>query len=81
MGSLKHTMLRLGGLSSAAGAIVASGRIGVFFAFGLIALAFILIAFLALTGTFGPQGRREAAQDVLAILLGRNGPKRGSGAV
>src|SRR6266516_6130106 len=72
MGSLKHTVVRLGGLSSAAGAIAVPGRIGLFLAFSLIALAFILIAVLALTGALGAQDNRDDAQTVLAILLGRN---------
>jgi hypothetical protein len=64
MGSLKRVVPRVAGLVSAAGAIVVSGRIVAFLGFGL-------IAFLALTGVFGRDDHREAAQTVLAILLGR----------
>lgn len=75
MGSLMHTVLRLGALSAGAGAIAVSRPIRLFLAFGLIALYFNLVAVLALTGTFGAQDKREAAQAVLAILLGRNQPR------
>jgi hypothetical protein len=61
MGSLKRVVPRVAGLVSAAGAIVVSGRIVAFLGFGLIAL----------TGVFGRDDHREAAQTVLAILLGR----------
>jgi len=64
MGSFKQIVSRLAGLSSAVGTVAVSGRIGVLLVFGLITV-------LALTGTFGPRDRREAAQAVLAILLGR----------
>jgi hypothetical protein len=74
MGSLKNTVLRLGGLSIAAGDIVVTGRIGVILGSVLIVLAFTLIAVLALTGTFGTDSRRQDAQAVLAILLGRTWP-------
>lgn len=69
--SLKHTLLNLGGLSAAIATIAADGPIGIGLVCGLIALGFGLIATLALTGTFADDKRREAAQTVLAILLGR----------
>jgi hypothetical protein len=72
--SLKHLMPRLGGLSSAAVAVIVGGRIGFWLVGGLLALGFALVAFLALTGTFASEKTREAAQIVLAILLGRNRP-------
>ena len=65
MGSLMHTVLRLGALSAGAGAIAVSRPIRLFLAFGLIALYFNLVAVLALTGTFGAPDKREAAQAVL----------------
>jgi hypothetical protein len=69
--SLKHTMLSLGGLSAATATIAADGPIGIWLVCGLIALCFSLIATLALVGTFAEDKRREAAQAVLTILLGR----------
>jgi hypothetical protein len=69
--SLKHILLSLGGLSAATATIAADGPIGIGLVCGLIALGFSLIATLALTGTFAEEKRREAAQTVLAILLGR----------
>jgi hypothetical protein len=69
--SLKHTLLSLGSLSAATATIAADGPIGVGLVCGLIALAFSLVAVLALTGTFGRETHREDAQTVLAILLGR----------
>jgi hypothetical protein len=68
MGSLKRIVGRIVGLSTAVGTIAVSGRIVIF-------LAFALIAILALTGTFGPDRYRDAAQAVLAILLGPTPPR------
>jgi hypothetical protein len=79
MGLLKHIVLRLGGGLSTAAAIAVIGRPGVFLGFGLIILIFSLIVIVAMTGTFGPDGRREAAQAVLAILLGRDRHRPGGG--
>jgi len=81
--SFKPSLLTLGGLSTAIGTIAVGGPIGVGLVCGLIALAFALIAVLALTGTFAEGNRREAAQTVLAILLGRDlphGPQSGPAA-
>jgi hypothetical protein len=77
--SLKHLVPRLGGLSSAAVAVIVGGRIGFWLVGGLLALGFVLVAFLALTGTFACDKTREAAQIVLAILLGRNRPEVADG--
>jgi hypothetical protein len=74
MGSLRNAADRVLGLSAATGAIAVSGRIGIYLAFALILLVFLLIAVLALTSTFGPDRYREAAQKVLAIILGRQWP-------
>jgi len=60
--SFKPSLLTLGGLSTAIGTIAVGGPIGVGLVCGLIALAFALIAVLALTGTFAEGNRREAAQ-------------------
>jgi hypothetical protein len=67
MSSLKRIFWRLTGLSSAVGAVALYGRIVILLTFGLIAI-------LALTGTFGSQRCQQAAQVVLAILLGRTVP-------
>jgi hypothetical protein len=72
--SPKHILLKLGGLSTAIWAIAADGAIGIWIVCGLIVLGFGLIAVLALTGTYAGEERREAAQTVLAILLGRDHP-------
>lgn len=72
---LKSAAQNLAGLSSAAAVIAVAGRTGVWIVCGLIALGFSLIATLALTGTFGSERSREAAQTVLAILLGRDQPR------
>jgi hypothetical protein len=71
MGSLKNSVLRLGSFSITVGGVAIAGRIGVLLGLVLIALAFVLITVLALVGTFGADRHREAAQKVLAILLGR----------
>jgi hypothetical protein len=78
--SLKHTLLTLGGLCTGTATVAVDGPIGVGLVCGLLALGFGLITILALTGTFGQETRREAAQTVLAILLGRDQP-RGVGQV
>jgi hypothetical protein len=75
VGSLKNTVLRVGGLSITAGSIAVSGRIGALLVLVLAALVFALIATLALTGTFGTDRHRQAAREVLAILLGRTLPR------
>lgn len=72
--SVRHSLLKLGSLSTAIGTITVGGPLGVGLVCGLIALVFALIAVLALTGTFAEDKRREAAQTVLAILLGRDRP-------
>ena len=73
--SPKRTLLKLGGLSTAIWAIAADGTIGIWLVCGLIGLGFRLIAVLALTGTYAGEERRDAAQTVLAILLGRDHPQ------
>lgn len=75
---LKRTLLSLGGLSTTVATIAVAWQIGVWLMCGLIVLCFSLIALLALTGTFGQEKRREDAQIVLAILLGRD-QSRGAG--
>src|SRR5260370_37702766 len=72
--SLKHTLLKFGGLSTVIGTVAVDGPIGVELVCGLVALGFCLVAVLDLTGTFAEDKRREAAQTVLAILLGRDRP-------
>jgi hypothetical protein len=72
--TLKRALLGLGGLSTVIGTFAASEPIGLEIVCGLIVLGFSLIAVLALTGTFAGEKRREAAQIVLAILLGRETP-------
>jgi hypothetical protein len=69
--TFKHALTCIGGLSTVFGVIVTAGRISVFLAFGLIAVAIGLTAALALIGVFGREDHRSAAQTVLEILLGR----------
>jgi hypothetical protein len=72
MDSFLHAVRRSGGVASVAGALLISGRTGVFLAIGLAALSLVLIAILALVGTFGSAETRQAAQAVLAILMTGN---------
>jgi hypothetical protein len=72
----KRTLLSTGGLSTAIATIAAGGSIGVCLVCGLLILGFGLIALLAVTGTFGHGECCENAQAVLAILLGRDQPRR-----
>jgi hypothetical protein len=69
---LKRIVPPLGSLSSAAVAVFVGGRTGLWVVCSLLALFFVLIAILALTGTFGCDTTRPNAQTVLAILLGRD---------
>jgi hypothetical protein len=66
MGSLKSFVPRLAGLS---GTVLVAGRLGVLLVLGLIIL-------LAVTGVFGRDRYRDAAQAVLVILLGRKNKAR-----
>jgi hypothetical protein len=68
MSPLKRIVWHVAGVSSVVGAVVVSGPIVIYLVFGLIAV-------LALTGTFGSPRCQEAAQVVLAILLGRTLPQ------
>lgn len=68
---LGHITVGVGGLSTVIAAIAVSGRMGVFLVAGLASFLFLLVAVLAITGTFGSKGCRHDAQAVLAILLGR----------
>jgi hypothetical protein len=68
----KRIAARLGGLAASGAALAFAGRIGVFLLFGLIAAALLLVAVIALTGIFGSEPCKTAAQKVLAILLGRH---------
>jgi hypothetical protein len=72
--TLKRFALRLGGLSATLAAIVASGPSGIWLVFGLVATYLLLVVVSVLTGIFGEECRREAAQTVLALLLGRDQP-------
>lgn len=76
--AFKRIALGLSGLSAALAAIAATGRVGILLLFSLIAAALLLVIISALTGIFGggAEGRRDAAQTVLAILLGRDQPRR-----
>ena len=75
MSSFKSFAPRLTGLLLTAGAIAACGQIGVCLVVGLIFLLIALIIVLAITGVFGSDRHKQAAQTVLAILLGRNRPR------
>jgi hypothetical protein len=66
MGSLKSFVPRLAGMS---GTVLVAGRLGVLLILGLVIL-------LAITGTFGRESHKDAAQTVLAILLGRKNKPR-----
>lgn len=68
---LGHITVGVGGLSTTIAAIAVSGRMGVFLVAGLASFLLLLVAVLAITGTFGSKGCRHDAQAVLAILLGR----------
>jgi hypothetical protein len=73
--SFKSFAPRLTGLLLTAAAISAFGQIGVFLVVGLMFLLIALIIVLAITGVFGSDRHKQAAQTVLAILLGRNRPR------
>lgn len=75
MSSFKSFAPRLTGLLITAAAITACGQTGAFLVVGLMFLLISLIIVLAITGVFGPDRHKQAAQTVLAILLGRNRPR------
>jgi hypothetical protein len=73
MSSFKSFAPRITGLLVTAAAITACGQIGVFLVAGLMFLLIALIIVLAITGVFGSDRHKQAAQTVLAILLGGAG--------
>lgn len=75
MSSFKSFAPRITGLLLTAAAITACGQIGVFLVVGLMFLLIALIIVLAITGVFGSDRHKQAAQTVLAILLGRSRPR------
>jgi hypothetical protein len=74
--ALKRTLLSAGSLGTALATIATGGWIGVCLVCGLLTLGFSLIALLAVTGTFAHGECCQNAQAVLAILLGRDQPRR-----
>jgi hypothetical protein len=67
---VKRLIMHFTGLLTAAAVVAVSGWISAIVACVIGAL-FLLVAGLAVTGTFGPVRVRGDAQTVLAILLGR----------
>jgi hypothetical protein len=81
--NVKGLIALITALLSVAAAVAASAWISAIVA-GVIGALFLLVAGLAMTGTFGSARVRRDAQTVLAILLGRNhaggtGAKQDSG--
>ncbi len=76
--TFRRITLGLSGLSAGLAATAAFGRMGIWLLFTMIATALLLVVISAFTGIFGggAEGRRDAAQTVLAILLGRDQPRR-----
>ena len=73
--ALRHTAIRVTGVSVAIAAIASTGPIGLYLACGLIYISLGLIITVALVGVFGDRDQRNAAQNVLAQLLGREPPR------
>jgi hypothetical protein len=68
---LSRIAIVLGSLSTAITAIAVTGHVGVILIGALAGFLIVLIAVIAMTGTFGSKGCRHDAQAVLAILLGQ----------
>jgi hypothetical protein len=73
--TLRHTAIRVTGVSVAIAAIASTGPIGLYLVCGLIYISLGLIITVALVGVFGDRDQRNAAQNVLAQLLGREPPR------
>jgi hypothetical protein len=74
MGSLMRRAGHAAGVAATVWISSGVGRVGGLAIISLAGAVLVLIIGLALTGTLAGQDRREAAQNVLAIILGRTPP-------
>jgi hypothetical protein len=76
VGSLKSLLTRLAGLGFTGTSILVAGKLSIALLVGVMGLVAIVVSTVILAGTFGCDRHRDAAQTVLAILLGRKNKPR-----